>query len=457
MKKPLANFLSISALITMAFIANASIAQSNFVPGQLLVQFRANVSDDDEHHALSKYQGEILERIKSHAMHLEGRGNLIVARFLPDRALNKIIQSLNAHPAIEYAEPNWIYKHQAISNDTYYINGSLWGMYGDDATPPSNTFGIRADETWEAGCTGSDNVYVGIIDEGIQFMHPDLRNNIWTNGFDPEDGIDNDGNGKIDDIHGWDFSANNKSIYDGGLLGKADQHGTHVAGTIGATGGNGIGVAGVNWNVTMISGKFLGANGGTTANAIKAIDYFTDLKLRHGLNIVATNNSWGGGGFSRALLDAINRGGDAGILFVAAAGNGGLDGRGDNNDTRANYPSNYECTSNGKDYDCVIAVAALNRDGTLASFSNFGARTVDVAAPGSGIWSTIPVNKYATFSGTSMATPHVTGAVALYASINSGATPAEIKAAILENTIPTPSLAGKTVTGGRLNVEAFCR
>ena len=159
------------------------------------------------------------------------------------------------------------------------------------------------------------------------------------------------------------------------------------------------------------------------ANAIKAVDYFTDLKIRHGMNIVATNNSWGGGGFSQGLLDAINRGGNAGILFIAAAGNGGSDGVGDNNDVVASYPSNYTCTSTYG--DCVIAVAALTSTGAKASYSNYGKTTVDLGAPGSGIYSTLPgknnSSTYGSYSGTSMATPHVTGAVALYASPHPGA------------------------------------
>lgn len=381
----------------------------------------------------------------------------MLVRFQPDLSQSAAIKILKDDPAVEFAEPNWIYTRQETANDSYYTSGSLWGMYGDDTSSPVNIYGSHADEAWAAGCTGSQDVYVGIIDEGVQFTHPDLQSNVWTNEFDPIDGLDNDGNGKIDDIHGWDFVGNNNTIYDGGLLGWRDSHGTHVTGTITASGNNGAGVAGVNWNVNYISAKFLGPYGGTLANAIKAIDYITDLKTRHGLNIVATNNSWGGGGYSQALLDAINRAGDAGILFIAAAGNGGGDGVGDNNDITPNYPSNYQCTSNGKDYDCVIAVAAITNNGAKASFSNYGVTSVDLGAPGSGIVSTTAYNKYSFYSGTSMATPHVTGAAALYASRHPGATAAEIKNAILENTIPTASLSGKTVTGGRLNVSNFCQ
>jgi len=208
----------------------------------------------------------------------------------------------------------------------------------------------------------------------------------------------------------------------------------------------------------MIPVKFLGRRGGTTANAVKAVDYLTDLKTRHGLNIVATNNSWGGGGFSQALLSAINRGGDAGILFIAAAGNGGNDGVGDNNDATASYPSNYVCQSASG--DCVIAVAAITSSGARASFSNYGANTVDLGAPGAAIYSTVPgkagASAYASYSGTSMATPHVTGAAALYASTHPlASSAAQIKAAILGSAIPTASMAGRSVTGGRLNVGGF--
>ena len=354
---------------------------------------------------------------------------------------------LKESPAVAAAEPNWIYTHAAASTDPYYTDGSLWGMYGDGTTP-ANQFGSQAGEAWAAGRTGSAAVYVGVIDEGIQFTHPDLDGQVWANPFDPADGRDNDGNGYVDDIHGWDFDGRNNTIYDGGTRGNLDDHGTHVSGTIGAKANNGAGVAGVNWNVTLISGKFLGRRGGTTANAIKAVDYFTDLKTRHGLNIVATNNSWGGGGFSQGLLDAITRGANQNILFIAAAGNGGSDQVGDDNDKVASYPSNYAS-------DAVIAVAAINSSGGLAGFSNYGATTVDIGAPGVGVWSTTASNLYESYSGTSMATPHVTGGAALYAASHPGASAATVKAAILNAAVSTSSLAGKTVTGGRLNVSGF--
>jgi subtilisin family serine protease len=349
------------------------------------------------------------------------------------------IDRLEQKAPVAYAEPNWRYTTMATATDPYYTNGSLWGMYGNLGSP-SNQFGSQAAEAWAAGLTGSRNVYVGVIDEGIQVTHPDLDANAWSNPFDPVNGVDNDGNGYVDDVNGWDFVSNNNSVYDGGRKGNQDDHGTHVTGTIGAE-SNASGVVGVNWQVTYISAKFLGRSGGTTANAIKSVDYITDLKVRHGLNIVATNNSWGGGGYSQALYDAIARANSANILFIAAAGNNGT-----NNDTTARYPANYDLPN-------VISVAAIDKTGARATWSNYGAATVDLGAPGVGVWSTTAFSNYSSYSGTSMATPHVTGAAALYASTHPGASAAQIRSAILGSTIATPSLTGKTVTGGRLDAS----
>lgn len=434
-------------------LSAAAAGGSEFVPGELIVKFRAGASDAARGAALRAANAAVSERILTAAMRsagdAEGLTVIHTSRAVPDAIL-----ALRGNPDVEYAEPNWVYHHEATSNDPYYTDGSLWGMHGDAITPFANPYGSQADEAWAAGHTGSKTVYVGVIDEGIQYNHPDLDGNVWVNPYDPADGVDNDGNGYVDDVRGWDFANNDNTIYDGGTRGSLDKHGTHVSGTIAGRGGNGVGVAGVNWSVTIISGKFLGRNGGTTTNAIKAVDYFTSLKTLHGLNIVATSNSWGGGGFSQALADAINRGGNAGILFIAAAGNGGNDGVGDNNDVTANYPSNYQCTANGT-YDCVIAVAAITSTGARSSFSNYGATTVDIGAPGSGIYSSLPYNGYGSYSGTSMATPHVSGAAALYASTHPGATAAEIRNAILGSAAPTASLSGRTVTGGRLDISSF--
>lgn len=415
----------------------------SFVPNEILVKFSKGLPADARAAALSRIGGTVAEKILTKTMERFGENDGVYLIHTPLAVLDAISKIKGIE--IEYAEPNYIYTHDATSNDTYYTNGSLWGMYGD-ATSPVNQYGCQAGEAWAADHTGSSSVYVGVIDEGAMWNHTDLAANFWTNPFDPVNGIDDDGNGYIDDTHGWDFDGNNNSTFDG----VTDDHGTHVSGTIGAVGGNGIGVAGVNWSVKIISAKFLGRNGGTTANAIKAVDYITDLKTRHGLNIVATNNSWGGGGFSQSLKNAIDRGGNNNILFVAAAGNSSA-----NIDATPSYPASYTSAS-------IIAVASITSTGGLSGFSNYGATSVDLGAPGSGIYSTLPVRSgsnvvsgYGSYSGTSMATPHVTGACALYASTHSGASAPTIKAAILNSTVATSSLSGKCVTGGRLNVSGF--
>lgn len=417
----------------------------NFVPNELLVKFKPGVSQSSKDNALLRISGKVSEKILTKSMQRfnDNEGLLLVHTPLSVLEAKNKVKGVE----IEYAEPNYIYQHDVTSNDTYYANGSMWGVYGDALTP-SNQYGSQANEAWQNNHTGSNTVHVGVIDEGAMYNHTDLAGQIWTNPYDPLDGIDNDGNGYKDDIHGWDFDKNDNTTFDG----ADDDHGSHVSGTIGAKGGNGIGVAGINWNITIISAKFLGRRGGTTANAIKAIDYITDLKTRHGLLLPATNNSWGGGGFSQGLQDAIERANKANILFVAAAGNGGNDGVGDNNNNVANYPSNYPNAN-------VIAVAAITSSGALASYSNYGSTTVDIGAPGSGIVSTVPnrsgASAYASYSGTSMATPHVTGGAALYAASNPNASAATIKAAILGSAVPTASLSGKCVTGGRLNLSGF--
>jgi subtilisin family serine protease len=352
------------------------------------------------------------------------------------------IARLKQLPEVEYAEPNFIYRHFAGSNDPYYTNGSLWGMYGDGTTP-ANAYGSQAGEAWGGGA-GAD-VWIGIIDEGYMHSHEDLAANAGKNPGETEgNGIDDDGNGYIDDVYGWDFAGNNNTIFDG----VGDDHGTHVAGTIGAAGNNGKGVAGVIWNVKMMNAKFLGKRGGTTANAIKAVDYFTNLKINGGINLVATNNSWGGGGFSQGLADAISRAGAANILFIAAAGNNAR-----NNDSSPSYPASYQNAN-------IVSVASIDNRGGLSSFSNWGQNSVDLGAPGSGIYSTVPkksggivIAGYAGYSGTSMATPHVTGAVALYAAFHIGATAEGIKSALLRSTTPTSSLNNKCASNGRLNVS----
>lgn len=412
------------------------------VPGELLVQFLPDARTVDKGRALGRIHAEVIDTVVPESRREDGGGDLVLIRHQPDFTPAAARREIESDPAIEFAEPNYIYTHQLTSNDTYF--SSLWGMQGASSSP-TNEYGSQASAAWAGGNTNCGTVYVGIIDEGYMYTHVDLAANAGTNpGETSGNNVDDDGNSYIDDVYGWDFNDNNKTVFDG----INDDHGTHVAGTIGGVGGNGKGVAGVCWSVKLLNAKFLGTNGGTLANAIKAVDYFTDLKTRHGINLVATNNSWGGGGYSQGLYDAIERAKAANILFVTAAGNSSI-----NIDATLSYPASYN-------NDNIIAVASITSTGALSSFSNYGVTSVDLGAPGSGIYSTVPVRSagkvvsgYANYSGTSMATPHVTGACALYAASNPTATAAQIKDAILGSATSTPSLNGKTATGGRLNVS----
>lgn len=418
-----------------------------YVPNELLVQFSPDCSSELRAARLAQIGGRVLEVVETPAMRALGHPGLVrVQTNLDPRFAASLLSN---RTGIGFAEPNGILRTQAVSNDPFFVQNRMWGLYSPSPAP-ANSFGIGARDAWARGITGSKSVVVGIVDTGILHTHPDLAPNVWVNPFDPVDGKDNDGNGYVDDVHGWDFVAEDNSVYDGTI----DKHGTHVAGTIGAVGGNGIGVAGVCWNVTMISCKMIGANGGTVLNAVKAMDYLIDLKMRHGMNIVATNHSYGNSGFFVALFQSFQRAELADILAVVAAGNGGHDGRGDNIEVWPFYPAGFPLPN-------VISVAAITNKGVRAGYSNWSPNWVHVGAPGNGIVSTVPTGKgrpsYASMSGTSMATPHVTGAVALFAA----ARPAQstnavaLKREILTRTNMTASLVKTTVSGGRLNVAGY--
>jgi thermitase len=436
---------------------------ADFVPGELLIQFEPGYQPTFSDEVSSSYT--VSETIHTMAMKEFDVGIMQVVKLPENADVLAAARHYSQQPNIVYAEPNWIFSQNAISNDARYVDGSLWGMESDDSpinVGPSGTtslFGSQAEEAWNSGSIGSRGIVVGIVDTGIDFNHPDLAANIWVNpGEIAGNGLDDDGNGYKDDIRGWDFVNNNNSIYDSSL---DDLHGTHVAGTIGAVGGNSIGVAGVNWNVTMISAKCFDESdsSGSILSLVRAFDYLTDLKMNRNVNIRVSNHSWSGSFFSFSLQDAILRHAKAGILIVAAAGNGGTDQIGDSNDFFPQYPASSSTLSNGAtetaaSYEAVISVAAIDLSGALTSFSNFGVDSVDIGAPGQSVLSTMPSGLYGVLAGTSMATPHVTGAVALYASKFPNATPQQIRSALLNSATATSSLVGKTATGGRLNVSA---
>ncbi len=343
------------------------------------------------------------------------------------------IRRFEASPDVEYAEPDFILKpSQTTANDPDYPK--LYGLNNTGQTGGTADADIDAPETWET-TTGDAGTVVAVIDQGVDINHQDLENNIWTNPRETAgNNTDDDGNGYTDDVNGWDFCNNDSSVYDPG---DGDKHGTHVAGTIAAAGNNGLGVVGVNWKAKIMPLKFLGPGTGpgcsTTFGAAAAVDY----AWRNGAKV--SNNSYGGGGDSQTLLDAIKRADTAGHLFVAAAGNAGND-----NDANPFYPASYDSSN-------IISVAATDSNDALASFSNYGSTSVDLAAPGVGILSTLPGNTYGSYNGTSMATPHVSGAAALAKSNDSSLDDTGMKAKLLESVDKKSALSGKTATGGRLN------
>lgn len=344
--------------------------------------------------------------------------------------VEKAIDRLNRMPWVEYAELDYTVHADVIPNDTHF--GVMWGLHNTGQSAGVVDADIDAPEAWDI-FTGSSSVNVAVIDTGVLRTHPDLVGNTWINTDEiAGDLLDNDFNGYVDDVYGWDFVNNdNDPIDDHG-------HGTHCAGTIGASGNNGAGVTGINWAVKIASLKFLSAAGsGSTSGAVLAVDYCA----ANGIKI--SNNSWGGGGFTQSLFDAINNAAAMGHIFIAAAGNSGVD-----NDLTPHYPSSYNL-------DNLIAVAAIDRFDAKSSFSSYGLTSVDLGAPGTDIASTYTGNSYVYLSGTSMATPHVTGAVALLSGFKPAWTWQQVRDGILTTVRPTVAMTGVTVTGGVLNIHAM--
>lgn len=402
-----------------------------FVPNELLVEFAPGSTDTIRRQALAGVSGRVASLVRRDVYQVS----------LPmSTDLSVVIRTLSNTPGIVLAEPNWLYSFDAVSNDPAYTSNQLWGMQGDKSPLFKNRYGSQAAEAWKKDHFECVGIGVAVIDSGAMLSHPDLRDNFWVNPEEiPGNGIDDDHNGYIDDTQGWDFLNDDNTVYDGPL----DGHGTHVAGTIGARGGNSEGVAGICWTISLVSLKVAdGDHPPTAARAIRAVDYVSGLQCSGQLNVVAMNASWGLGGYSATLKNAIEDAGGCDVLFVAAAGNSGVD-----IDVTPGYPASYDSPN-------IISVAAIDSAGQLWPMSNYGKVGVDLGAPGVDVFSTVP-GGYDFGSGTSMAAPHVTGAIALYASTHPGLSFRAMKKAILAKTLATTSLNSKTSTGGRLNLSRF--
>jgi thermitase len=422
----LSALLIFSLLISIQFVSAAGVPGKDFVADELLVKFKSGTISAEAVTANSMLGAQVLESFP--AMGLE-RVKLPAGLSLTEAEV--YYQKLDS---VEYAQPNFYYHLLATPNDPQFPNSAMYGLTK-----------ISAPQAWDLS-TGSSSVVVADIDTGMRLNHPDLAANAWVNtGEIPGNGIDDDNNGYADDVNGYDFYFNDA---DPGDIdnGSSGLHGTHTAGTIGAVGNNTVGVVGVNWNVKLMVVKIFNnsESGDTTTSAmlINAYNYIRTMKDR-GVNVVATNNSYGGCseacGFDQATKDALDALGNDNILTAFAAGN---DAR--NIDTTASYPASYTSPE-------VISVAASTSSDARASFSSWGANSVDLAAPGNVILSTTPTG-YGTLSGTSMATPHVAGAIALLSAYHPELSAASLKASLLNNVDVIAAWNGLVKTNGRLNV-----
>ena len=419
--------LSLAVLSSSAHASRHLSLEIPSVSGEVLVKIK------------SGQMGRFLAKKSLMGMEIKQQMNLIAGEYLllkTPKATQQGISDLKSLSEVEFAEPNFIYQTSAAPTDPLY--GKLWGLRNTGSNEPKSD-GSRAisgvegadiavEAAWGLN-KGSRKVVIAVIDTGIDYNHPDLKNNVWTNAQEVAgNGIDDDKNGYVDDIHGWNAFAKNGDPMDG------NAHGTHCAGTIGAEHDNSMGVAGVMNEVSLMGVKFLSNEGsGTLADAVIAIDYATKM------NVDIMSNSWGGGGYSLAMEDAIKAAKNKGILFVAAAGNDAA-----NNDSVPHYPSNYAV-------DNVISVASHTFNDELSTFSCYGKKTVHVAAPGTNILSTTPNNQYKVFSGTSMATPHVSGALGLLIAQEGRLPVLDVRNRLMATSTPGSVYRKSTVGGGRLN------
>lgn len=423
-------FLSLIVLLSSLLSTSAmSTTISHFVPGEFLVKIKNPAYLQPQKRAF------LSDQLGSYIKSEIPTGQLILVQRPMFEDSDSIIETLERSPLVEYAEPNYLYHLATLPNDALF--GGLWGLKNSGQKDTQKRTGfvgmdIGVEKAWQI-TTGSNDVTVAIVDSGINYKHPDLKENIWINLAEQngKQGVDDDGNGYIDDIHGYSFESGKENGNPIDSIG----HGSHCAGIVGARGNNGQGIVGVNWNVKLMALKFISESGeGTSEAAIKSIDY----AVKNGAKVIS--NSWGGGDESKALQEAIERANDKGILFVAAAGNDTTD-----NDITPFYPASYPVEN-------IISVTAVDNQGRLAPFSNYGKKSVHLGAPGMNITSTV-IQDFESHSGTSMAAPFVSGVAALLVGHQPSLNHLEIKDRIIATTKPIPGLQGKTINRGLVNAH----
>ena len=440
-------------------------SRPRFVPGEVLVRYRSELTAQSKsgRMVMATREGR---QFSAQVEHFDG-SNLVkglrLVRVAPEDTLSALA-ALRSQPDVLYAEPNYILRATIVPNDEHFQAGRQYALAK-----------VAAQQVWDNFTTGSSNVVVGVIDQGIDISHQDLQSNVWTNPAEVAgNGSDDDGNGFIDDIRGFNFVNNNGTVFSNT---DPETHASHVAGIIGATGNNSIGVTGLNWTVGLMSLKFLDAEGfGSTSDAIRACNYaktMRDLWVANsgtkGANVRVVNASFGGAAFTQSFFDSINALNSSGILFVAAAGNVDNGTIEPNNDLVPHFPASFNVPN-------IISVNSTNQTDNIPGFSHFGATSVDLGAPGESILSTtpnctdpgpfpafpcdpsFPVNAtptqdtYTFFSGTSMSAPMVSGAAALLWAQNPNLTVQQVKSLLLYNGDVQASLVNKSLTGRRLNV-----
>jgi subtilisin family serine protease len=414
--------------------------KARYVDNQILVKFKSEVEQTIDSPEMSDFVAR-RHGTRVQSLRESRRGAQYLMELDGSISVEDAVQQAASDPRVEYAEPNYLLYPARTPDDALF--GQQWALnntgISGQGKPGSD---IGATRAWDY-TTGSDDIVVAVIDTGVDLSHVDLAPNAWINrGERPGNGIDDDNNGYIDDVNGWNFISSRPTTYDNP---DTDWHGTHVSGIIGAAGNNGIGVSGVAWNVKIMSLKFIGPQSGNTGDAIKAINYVIDQK-RRGVSVRVINASWGGPTESASLKSAIMAAGDAGIIFVCAAGNGTNGQSGHSIDAAPAYPAAWS-----RDVFSIIAVAAVDSADTLADYSNYGRATVQVAAPGSSVLSTIPGNLYGLGTGTSMATPHVSGIAALLFSHLPSLTPSQARQRIVSTADPVASLVSVVTSSGRAN------